>query len=80
MPGQIKICNRVSGINAEEAGANADLIAAAPDLLESLDQVMTFLHECLLDGTFDMMDDEEAHYAMVARHESVIKKAKGETS
>lgn len=33
MPSQCKISNRISGWNDEEAIANADLISAAPDLL-----------------------------------------------
>lgn len=39
MPSQCKITNRVSGWNPEEAKANAQLIATAPEMLEVLIEI-----------------------------------------
>lgn len=36
MPSQCKIANRISGWTLEEVEANAKLMAAAPDLMEAL--------------------------------------------
>ena len=40
MPSQCKITNMISGWNPEQAKANAKLIAAAPDLLEALNNLV----------------------------------------
>jgi hypothetical protein len=41
MPSQTKISNDISGNNYEEAKANAKLIAAAPDMADALQSIVT---------------------------------------
>lgn len=43
MPSQVKISNRISGSTYEEAKANAQLIATAPEMLETLKDIKSAL-------------------------------------
>lgn len=61
-------CGRVTPRLIEKARANAQLIAAAPDLLQALEYLLDFVY-----SRIDWMEYD--HAEMVA----VIRKAKGET-
>ena len=56
----------------EEAKANAQLIAAAPEMLEALENVLTYIH----DDSFSTKDLETVIQTLV---ENVINKARGES-
>lgn len=63
---------RNAGVETDEAKANARLIAAAPELLEALEIVVAIMNWEEVHPTVEKFD------AIIARAESVIRKAKGE--
>lgn len=65
--------NHNAGIPNPTAVANANLIAAAPDLYNALGSLLQFA-EAALSGTIH--DDNLQHYAQIAR--AAIAKAKGQ--
>ena len=67
MPSQCKIA-KVSGWSYEEAQANANLIASAPELLSALEECIRYLNNC--DGT--------AYHNCANDAQLVVNKAKGE--
>jgi ribosomal protein L19E len=60
----------------EQARADADLIAAAPDLLAALEGVLSAIRDIIDDGTLTI-DNVEGHPAIVAA-KVAISKARGE--
>ena len=62
----------------ERARGNAVLIAAAPDLLEALVQVVNGLDWSLLLESDDLPDRKQVHASLLQAAESAIAKAKGE--
>lgn len=69
--------------DAKEAIANANLIAAAPDLLADLELAAETLrrYEALhrAKGTQESLDKADANQALAIRFEATIARAKGET-
>ncbi len=57
MPSQCKITNSVSGWSYDEAKANAQLIAAAPDLLDAL--IETDKDLCVLEGNMAQIEKSD---------------------
>jgi len=66
-----------TGERVEEAYANARLIAAAPDLLEALENLV-FLHTCEQEGIESGQPTPEEWYTAVNAAEKAIQKAKGD--
>ena len=76
---RLQSCCHIGGIGHEELTANANLIAAAPDLYAALDAAMAFIESHVADP--DITDVMIRNYRTLQdlRPRDVLAKARGET-